>query len=778
MSCCQTAAATTVEHANGGGLRRRVEEDRLLAVSHEAGNGTMQTDFTVPSMHCAACITKIERGLSNLDFVERARANLSLKRVSVTWRKDRGSVLEIDKALSELGFEHFLFDPDLAAESNDRTGRQLLLAMAVAGFAAANIMLLSVSVWSGADTETRDLFHLISGVIAAPAIYFAGQPFFLSALKALRARGLNMDVPISLAVILAFSMSVFEALRGGGEVYFDASVTLLFFLLVGRYLDHMMRDRARNAVVRLAKVGAKGGVRVEEDGELHYIALNAIEPGMVLRVAPGETVPVDGRILIGTSELDRSLVTGESAPAVLGPGCELEAGTANLTGTIDILVTQRAENSFLASVMRMMAAAENGRGAYVRIADRMARIYAPAVHLLALCAFIGWMAYTSGDWHTSIFVAISVLIVTCPCALGLAVPVVHVIGAGKLFEAGILVKDGSAIERLAEADRVVFDKTGTLTTGKPSIRSAPFKSDFERQVARALAMRSIHPASIALRDLPGKGDIELAKLHEVPGHGIEAMVGKRRARLGRADWAGEIAAHANDRQKDRSDRFPLVAEGAAFCLEGNEPVSILLEEKLRSGAVETVTWLEKHGMDTEILSGDSKNAVEKIAAIAGIKSVRYGQLPAAKIERLKELQSRGNHVLMVGDGLNDAPALMASHVSMAPASGSDAGRLAADFVFTREDLGAVPYAIEISRHAASLVRQNFALAILYNCIAVPLAVAGQVTPLWAALAMSASSIVVVANSMRLNWTGTTPTNPGIHHAPITSNWRPAETETA
>ncbi|MEM7462685.1 MAG: heavy metal translocating P-type ATPase [Pseudomonadota bacterium] len=761
MSCCDTIAKGS---ANQSGVMkpdsRSVEEERLIAASRDDGDGNLQTDFTVPSMHCAGCISKIERGLSELEFVDHVRANLSLKRVSVTWQKDGGSAVTIDRALSDLGFEHIPFDLDAAAKNDDQTSRQLLLAMAVAGFAAANIMLLSVSVWSGADAETRDLFHLLSGVIAAPAIYFAGQPFFSSAYRALAVGRLNMDVPISLAVILAFTMSVFESMQGGEAVYFDASVTLLFFLLIGRYLDHMMRDRARNAVIRLGQLGAKGGVQVGKNGKLNYLPLAEIEPGMILRVLPGETVPVDGKIVRGSSEFDRSLVTGESDSVPVGKGTEVEAGTVNLTGSIEIEVTKRADASFLANVMQMMEAAENGRSEYIRIADRMAQIYAPAVHIIAFGAFLGWLVYTGGDWQMSLYVAIAVLIVTCPCALGLAVPVVHVIGASRLFENGILMKDGSAIERLSQADHIVFDKTGTLTTGEPVVEHAEFNDDRERSIAIALASHSSHPASVAVRNLVGDERVALSSIKEFPGLGVEGNADGGKARLGRSAWVQELANPGNPNDGSVSaDK----SSGLAFCLEGSRPTPIKLAETLRPGTKQAVESLKASGLDAEILSGDSAEAVERIAKLADIDASRHGQTPREKIQRLEELANQGHHVLMVGDGLNDAPALMASHVSMAPSSASDVGRLAADFVFTREDLIAVPVAVDIARRASRLVRQNFGLAIAYNCIAVPLAVGGFVTPLVAALAMSASSIVVVANSMRLNLGSR---NPALRNEPI------------
>ncbi|QKV17500.1 heavy metal translocating P-type ATPase [Oricola thermophila] len=740
-SCCGGDLGVDNALASAGvGDFTRVEE--LQRAGHIENDGTVRYVLSVPEVHCGACISAIERGLNGLEGVVSARVNLSLKRLTVILDSEDRSPGFVLQTLDRLGYRAMPVDlGELGDVEHKRQSERLLRALAVAGFAAGNIMLLSVSVWSGATGATRDLFHLISGLVAVPVVAYSGQVFFSSALKALAARRLNMDVPISLAVILALGMSVYESLTGGAEAYFDAAVTLLFFLLIGRYLDQLMRDHARSAVLGLARMTARGGNVVGDDGSLTYAPVDEIEPGMVVRVAPGERIPADGRVVRGTSDLDRSLVTGESAPVAVAANTEVEAGTLNLTGPIDVKVVRKADESFIAEVMQMMEAAENGRGRYVRIADRAARVYAPAVHLLALFAFLGWMIVTEGDWHASLYTAISVLIITCPCALGLAVPVVHVIGAARLFGRGILMKDGSALERLAEADTAVFDKTGTLTTGTPRIAATAIGAD-DAPAAKALAMHSIHPASRAvavfLADTPVAA---LSDIREVPGYGVEGIVDGERVRLGRAEWAAEMAAPGTGEAARGA--------GLAFAREGGEVAGFTLSETLRPDAADAVAALREQDMAVELLSGDSAAAVKAIAATVGIEAVRAQATPASKIARVRELQAHGRHVMMVGDGLNDAPALAAGHVSMAPASASDIGRMAADFVFTRETMMSVPFAREIALKAGRLVRQNFGLAALYNVIAVPLAVAGYVTPLIAALAMSGSSIVVVMNSMRL-----------------------------
>ena len=704
---------------------------------HTRPDGTSTCLLSVPAMHCGACLATIERAVSGCEGVVSARVNLTLRRVRVTFAPPNADPRPVVATLARLGYPA---TPIEAAEAlqDDGQAAALLRAVAVAGFGAMNIMLLSVSVWAGAEGATRQTFHVVSALIAVPVALYAGRPFYRSAWTALRARRLNMDVPITLAILLALALSLFETARGGPEAFFDAAVTLIFFLLIGRYLDRLMRDRARSAVTGLARLAAKGAIRLGPDGGQDYVPLEAIAPGMVLRIAAGERLPVDAEVLRGASDLDRSLVTGESAPVATGVGDALEAGTLNLTGALDVRVLRAADASYLAEMMRLLEAAEQGRGAYVRLADRAARLYAPVVHIAAAATFLGWLLATGGDWTASLFVAISVLIITCPCALGLAVPVVHVVAAGRLFRAGIMMKDGSALERLAGIDRVVFDKTGTLTTGQPVVTGGGPEAQGAREAARTLALASTHPASRAVAAYITAAPVSVEALREVPGCGIEGIFRGRHARLGHSRWVGEIASEPAD------------AAGPAFAFDGTPATVFRVAETLRPGAREAVAALCAAGITSEMLSGDRRGPAERVARAAGIAHVGHGATPAGKIARLAELRAAGHRVLMVGDGLNDTAALAAADVSMAPASASDAGRAAADFVFTRERLDAVSMAHEVAVRALWLVRQNFGLAVVYNCIAIPLAVAGLVTPLIAALAMSASSILVVANALRLN----------------------------
>jgi Cu2+-exporting ATPase len=730
MGCCGSGAELTAMLQDA-----RASDAEVLLASRIVADGIRQTDLSVPTIQCGACVRTIEKALGGLIGVESARANLSTKRVTVRWQSS-DSPPPLVATLQRAGFEAHLFD--IESDKDDGTLSELIRSLAVAGFAASNIMLLSVSVWSGAETETRNLFHWLSLIIALPALVYSGRIFFRSGWRALRHGRTNMDVPISLGVLLAFGLSVYETVQRGPHAYFDAAISLLFFLLIGRTLDYMMRERARLAVRGLVRLAARGAFVVQADGTQVYLPVEEIVPGMSVMLGAGERVPVDATVSKGDSELDVSLISGESVPLRATAGSTVRAGTLNLTGPLTLVATAKASSSFLAEMIRMMEAAEQGRSGYRRIADRAAALYAPVVHATAFLTFTGWMIAT-GDLHNAITVAIAVLIITCPCALGLAVPIVQVIAAQQLFKNGILVKDGSSIERLAEIDAVVFDKTGTLTSAAPRLVPAEHIDGASLSLAAALALHSRHPYSLALVEAAiglAPSAVVFEDITEQAGFGLQARSGATVYRLGKPSWA--IASPE------------LIAGTASVVLtrNGQRMSGFCFADKLRMDAAAAVAKLKQSGFRVEIVSGDRTEPVALVAAALGVP-YRSGMTPDEKVARIKSLSAAGQKIFMVGDGLNDAPALGAAHASMAPASASDVGRCAADFVFLRQSLLAIPLAVSVAREARRLIRQNLALAVAYNVIAVPIAITGLVTPLIAAVAMSGSSILVVANALRL-----------------------------
>ena len=735
MTCC----AMDVEAVLAMNPRSFSREEVALA-SHALGEGLLQLDLSVPDVHCGACIGTIEKVLRALPFVRKARVNLTARRVTCVYleKSTQGPVdpTLILEAIDRAGYRAHLFAP--VASENDKTRNQLLLATGVAGFAATNIMLLSVSVWSGADAATRDMFHWISAMIAAPALVYAGRFFFQSAWNALKHGRTNMDVPISLAVALSYAVSLWETMHHGEHAWFDASVSLLFFLLIGRTLDHLMREKARAAINGLARIAPRGALLIQPDGSRRYVAVEEVAVGDEMVVAAGDRIPVDGVVVTGESDLDMSIVTGESNPVAVRVGASTSSGAMNLTGSLIVRATRIANDSLLAEIIGLMEAAEGGRARYRRIADRAAAFYSPVVHLLALVSFLGW-GFIGGDWKQAMLVAVAVLIITCPCALGLAVPVVQVVAAGELFRRGIMVKDGSALERLAEIDTVAVDKTGTLTIGTPHLVRLDADANTDVAIAAGLAAHSKHPLSRALSQAVNVPAGSFKQVIEIAGGGLEAVRDGFHYRLGSYSFA--CGAQPADEAGASSE--------VVLAREGRPVARFLFEDALRPGAVEAVGRLRQMWFETAMLSGDRPAVVEAVATKLGIERVKAALSPKQKVDACMAMAVDGRKVLMVGDGINDAPALSAAHVSMAPASASDIGRQAADLVFFNERLDAIPHAVEVAKRSASIIRQNFALAIGYNVLAVPIAIADLATPLVAAVAMSTSSIIVVSNALRL-----------------------------
>ncbi|WP_425041140.1 heavy metal translocating P-type ATPase [Primorskyibacter sp. S187A] len=691
--------------------------------------------LSLPTIHCAACIAQVERVLGDVPDVESARVNLTLKRVAV--EAEGVTAEDLIDVLERAGFEAHELDPaQIRATETDRAGRDLLMRLAVAFFASMNIMLLSVAVWSGAEGATRDMFHWISAAIAFPAIGFAGKPFFVNAWSALSAGRLNMDVPISLAIALALGTSLWETMLSGHHAYFDAAVTLTMFLLAGRYLDHRTRAIARSAAEELAALEVPRAV-VLRNGIEEVVPLAEVVVGDLVLLRPGARAPVDGTITEGTSELDRSMLTGETLPVYAAPGMAVSAGEVNLTGPLTLRAEAVGQDSSLHRLADLVAIAESGRSRYTSLADKAAKLYAPGVHILSALAFVGWYLY-AGDLRIALNIAAAVLIITCPCALGLAVPAVTTAASGRLFKKGLLIKHETALERLAEVDTVVFDKTGTLTEGTPQLAHPESFDDDTLRIAMALAHASAHPLSQAIvRAGEARGLIpaHVAEVTEVPGFGTQAKLDGARVRLGRAEWVGADGTS--------------LQTSAWLALPGQAPVRFGFLDALRPGVETAVADLKAAGHTVIVMSGDATAPVEAMAARLGVDHWIAEARPEDKAARIDALRKEGAHVLMVGDGLNDTAALAAADVSISPASALDAARVASDIVLLGQDMGSLPDALVTSRKATRRIRENFRIATIYNILAVPLAIAGLCSPLIAALAMSSSSITVSLNALRL-----------------------------
>ncbi len=719
----------------------RPKVDFAAFVSHDVLSGEARVEVLVRGARCGGCMSKIEKGVSALPGVSAARLNLTTGKLVATYAGGgRADPARVIACVESLGYGASLFDPARALEAEDREGKELALALGVAGFGVGNVMMFTVPVWAGLfgqelDATTRQVLYWLAAIVATPCALFAGQVFFRSAWASLKRGKANMDVPISIGVLLTLGVSFSETLLGGPHAYFDAAVTLIFLLLIGRYLDHKLRARARSAARDLLALQSPVALRLAANGKTSAVPVADVSPGDKLIVAPGERVPVDGVIETGETDIDNAMITGESLPVRAGPGAKLFAGSLNLSGLLTLRATAHSEDSAIAAIARLMEAGAQTKSAYVRLADKAAALYVPIVHTLALVTFAGGWALGLGP-REALLRAAAVLIVTCPCALGLAVPAVQVTASGRLFRRGVLVKSGAALERLAEVDHVVFDKTGVLTSGKPQLTGAA--SPFLETAAR-LARASRHPLARALAEAgPCLADVA-TDVVEVPGLGVSGKIDGRPARLGRAAFLGVQGSGLETE--------------LWFAFDGETPVRFAFSDQPRPDAAKTIAALKAKGYGVEILSGDTAGAAQVIADLVGIQDVRAGLTPADKAAAIQALTAQGKKVLMVGDGLNDAAALALAHASMAPGSAIDASQNAADLVFSGDDLAAVPLALEVAKKAKARALENFAFSALYNVIASPAAMLGLINPFIAALAMSGSSLVVTLNALRMGLAG-------------------------
>jgi Cu2+-exporting ATPase len=701
-------------------------------------DGEHALTLAVDGLQCGACVWLIEQALSREPGLSSGRVNMTTRRLRLAWP---GAVEDGEKfvgVVERLGYRLVPFDAAALAAAQDRTARQLLHALAVAGFAAANIMLASIGIWAGLaegmGPATRSLLYWESALIGLPAIAYSGMPFFRSAFAVLRRGRTNMEVPITIGVLLVTGLSLWQVIAGGPHAYFDSACALLFFLLIGRVLDHRARGLARASAEQLLALRSADVAVLQQDGSTRRTAAEGVAPGALVLVGMGERVGVDGVLERGETTLDASLVTGESVPAAAAAGAKVFAGTLNLGAPVTVRATATGSGTLLAECVRLIEAAESRKARFVALADRVARRYAPAVHIAASATFLWWWLVVGAPFGQSLLTACAVLIITCPCALALAVPAVQVIATSFLFRAGVLLKSPTALERLAEVDTVVFDKTGTLTEPMPALVASPGPEPLRR--AAALAAASRHPLARAL--LAAAGAVPASEgVREHPGQGLSLPTPDGEIRLGSRAFAGGIAAPDED--------------GPELWLSGpgQAPVRFGFAERLRGDAAATVAKLRGMGLQIHLASGDRAEAVARVADALAVQNGQSDCRPADKVALVERLRAEGRHVLMVGDGLNDGPCLAAASVSISPSTAADISQTVSDVVFQGDKLAPVVTVLRVARLARAVMRQNLFMAFAYNAVTLPLAVAGLVTPWLAAAAMSSSSLLVMANSFRV-----------------------------
>jgi Cu2+-exporting ATPase len=706
--------------------------------------GSFSISLLVGGIQCGSCIWLIEHVLSQASGVISARLNLSTNRLVIKWAAEKAAIQDMVKIIMQLGFSLTPFDATLLDDERLQAEKTLLRSIAVAGFALGNVMLLAIGVWAGnwfsyIGDYTRTMIHIISGIISVPAVLYSALPFFRSALKALQYCRSNMDIPISIAIFATLLISIQEAAVGGLYTYFDAALSLTLLLLVGRYLDLKARNKAR-AEAQTLLLNQPRSVTLFEEGKYRLVDINRVTPGEIAFVAVGERIPVDGEIIEGESELDNSLITGETTPEGVKPGTWVHAGTINLGSPIKILIKKIGDNTLLGEILKLMELAEQGRAKYVQLADRIARYYTPIVLTLAIGTAVFWYYLKGAALSKALLYAVSVMIITCPCASGLAVPVVQVVASGRLLRQGIFPKTADALERIARINMIIFDKTGTLTLGRPTLRQESLKdlSKEQYRIAVSLASQSKHPLCKALTASYSKDDLFNVVTKETEGMGVTGTIKGKEYKLGNAIWCNIKAPNQQDNYSEVWLRGDTFSHRFTF------------EDEIKQDAYRVIQQLKHWEIPITLLSGDKHGAVSKVARSLGINRFSAEVMPNEKHIYIEKLKKNKHRPLMVGDGLNDAPALRAAFSSISPASALSIAQNSADIVFSGDRLAAILEIITVAKKSDSLVKQNFTMSFVYNLIAIPIAIAGWANPIISAVAMSFSSICVILNSLRLD----------------------------
>lgn len=692
---------------------------------------------------CAACVWLNEKHVGGLPGVLDFNVNYSTHRARVRWDESRIHLSDILKAIAAIGYVAHPFDSG-RQEAVFRKERSIALRrLAVAGLGTMQVMMLAVPLYSGADGEMMHFLRLISMIITIPVLIYSSQSFFIAAWRDLRHRQVGMDVPVALAIAGAFGASAWSTLTGSGEVYFESVCMFAFFLLTSRFLEMSARQRAGQAAESLVKMLPSTAIRLTDAGQ-EAVAVADLAPGDRVLVRPGETVPVDGMVIEGASSVDESLLTGESLPRAKEPGDPLIGGSLNVESPLVLRVEKVGEDTLVSAIVRLLDRAQAEKPRIALVADRLAGWFLSALLLLSLAVALWWAMY---DPSRAFVVTLSVLVVSCPCALSLATPAAVTAATGALTRKGLLITRGHALETLARATHIVFDKTGTLTQGRLRLESvipiaAGITPERALAIAAALESRSEHPVA---RLLVQSADLlpEATELESKPGHGVQGQVEGVRYRIGSLRYVSELSGtDAPLPEGTGTTRIALGDEaGIAAWFE--------LSDSLREDAIPSLHELRSLGLQPLILSGDVPGAVAAVAQSLGVETYQGGLRPEDKLDRVRAIQAQGGVVVMVGDGVNDAPVLAGSEVSLAVGGGSQLAHASADMILLSEQLRHIPEGIRTARRTLAIIRQNLGWALLYNAIAIPLAAAGFILPWVASLGMSASSLIVVVNSLRL-----------------------------
>lgn len=712
---------------------------------HKTGDTEREALLVIEGITCAACVWLLEHHLKNQPGVTEASVNLTTHRARLTWDSDRVKLSTLLAEVDRIGYQAHPYQPNSEETLLARERKRAIRRLGVAGVGTMQVMMLAAALYAGdisASMEGNivDFIRWASFVLATPVALYSARPFYDAALRDLRTRQLSMDVPVSLAIIAAYVASAWATISGKGEVYFDSVTMFTFFLLIGRFMEMQARHRTGRAGNALLNLLPNSAIRLI-DGQEQLVPAGQLKQGDRVLVKPGHTIPADGVVRHGHTAVDESALTGEYMPLSRGVDDPVVGGTQNIEHSIEIEVTETGGESRLSTIVRMLDRAQAEKPAVARIADRVSRYFVLATLVTALVVATSWWFI---EPQNAFWITLSVLVVTCPCALSLATPTALTTATGTLRTRGMLISRGHVLESFATATHVVFDKTGTLTEGNLQVQEVvPLKQSSEQEllrIAAALEANSEHPIARAFTPFTVQ---RAQESRNFPGQGIEGRLEGIRYRIGTPEFAAAIGGSLPARPEKEGLWLLLGGEQGPICW-------FRLDDRIRPEATATLQALSDLGLKSVMLTGDSSGAAEQVASSLGIDQLYKGVSPENKLEVLNRLAQEGAEVIMVGDGINDIPALAGARVSVAMAGATDLAKTNADAVLIANDLMRLVDAVRLARKTRAIIRENLAWAALYNLLALPLAATGFIAPYMAAIGMSASSLVVVGNALRLS----------------------------
>lgn len=760
MCCigCQTVAETIVAQGmtdyykfrtvRAGKVEQLVPEQLKLVESYD--NPDIQEEFisqtndisevllSVEGITCAACAWLIEKQLLNMPAVKRVDVNTSTNRAMIQWHKDTLALSEIIKSLLEIGYKAYPFQADIEASQKQQTAKAYIRRLGVAGLMTMQVMMFAFAMYfgmfSGMEENFEQYFRWISLILASPVILYSALPFLTNAINGLKAKQLNMDLPVSLAIFGAYGASCYATIMAVGEVYFESICMFTFLLLLGKYLEFRARLKASEFTANLQKLLPLTARTLDEQGNEQIIAAKKLKLDDRVLIKAGETIPADGIVYSGTTTVDESMMTGEHLPVNKYIEHQVFAGTVNHDGVIEIRINKLGQNTLLNQIIKLQHSALATRPKLVEITDKVAQWFVACLLVFASITAIGWYQV---DPEHAFWITISVLVATCPCALSLAIPTALTCAVATLTRKGILIKQAHVLETLPQLTLIAFDKTGTLTQGRFSLDAVDLLSEkYSKKDILSLAAQlesySEHPIASAFTELtPKQRDLTDIKVH--PGLGITGQDSKHRYAIGKSGWFETKKTNAQ----------------AVFYIDEQPAAHFYFIDEVKNNAQDLIDSLQNQNISCHMLTGDASNAGRQISNKLKLNSFKVGCLPQDKQTEVEKWSAQGEIVAMVGDGVNDSPVFNSAHLSIAMETGADISKNTADVVLLNSDLVAISHLLTIAKKTRRIIKQNLAISLIYNGSILPLAAMGLVAPWMAVIGMSASSIIVISNSLRL-----------------------------